>query len=438
MRFFSFFIIYILFSFQLNSVEAEEFSSSWDLRRCLREALRRRPALRGMRAFVKGKRSNVGLEIQKHWPSLDLKGTYKRLKYTYNPMSPMVMKDSKDDFLFGASLKWNLTKHLVVAQQVERARREYEAAKASLEILERRISLDVVLAYFRVLRSSSLMEVALASLEKARLHLRYAVQAQKAGKGSPADLLKAKMTVMRTKLAKIKAQTRQITALATLRRVLGLPQKTRFQMTRHFPAQKPSLHCDSTYRERPEERLLKARYLAAKANLNLTWRSFIPSLSLIGSVDFQRDRFFPDRLNWYAGISLKIPLSRYSGMLGKANKQRSIVIQAFNALKSLRQDLALQRTKSCLALKEAKATLLAAQAFLASAKENLRVAEGRYANGLDSMLNLNDARVSLITAKAEWIKALTQAHTAFLQDRFVRGFPILPSFRSSGNAHAKK
>jgi outer membrane protein len=70
-----------------------------------------------------------------------------------------------------------------------------------------------------------------------------------------------------------------------------------------------------------------------------------------------------------------------------------------------RQNIALQVRQSVLALREAAESIVVAERGLDEARENLTLAEGRYATGAGSIIELTDAQASLTGAEASYEQA---------------------------------
>ena len=68
-----------------------------------------------------------------------------------------------------------------------------------------------------------------------------------------------------------------------------------------------------------------------------------------------------------------------------------------------------------LAVRAAKASLVAANEAETNAKEQLRLAEGRYAAGVGSIIELGDAQVAATTAQAQKVQADYNVSTARAQ-----------------------
>jgi outer membrane protein len=68
-----------------------------------------------------------------------------------------------------------------------------------------------------------------------------------------------------------------------------------------------------------------------------------------------------------------------------------------------------------LAVRAAKATIGASQDAVTNAREQLRLAEQRYATGVGSIIELNDAQVAYTTAAAQLVQARYQLASARAQ-----------------------
>jgi len=109
--------------------------------------------------------------------------------------------------------------------------------------------------------------------------------------------------------------------------------------------------------------------------------------------------------NWYGSMLLNWPI--FEGGLTKAQVRTAEAglesVSAQKALEALQVRLDVDSAR--LAVRAAKATIRAADEAAASSSQQLRLAEQRYATGIGSIIELNDAQVTHTSAAAQVVQA---------------------------------
>jgi outer membrane protein TolC len=111
--------------------------------------------------------------------------------------------------------------------------------------------------------------------------------------------------------------------------------------------------------------------------------------------------------NWNAGVLLTVPL--FSGFLTvhqAAEAKSNLYILKANE-DTLRQQIILDVRQAYLNLQAAEASIATAELASAQAKENLDLANGRYAAGVGSPIEVSDAFATYVTAQANYTSALS-------------------------------
>ncbi len=143
-----------------------------------------------------------------------------------------------------------------------------------------------------------------------------------------------------------------------------------------------------------------------EASVSLARSQDNPSLSFLSSYDYKTATALGKPQLWQTTMALNVPL--YDGELTKAKVRQAE--EALNQLKVLSEDLKkgiiLEVKQAYLRLQEAEERLKVAQENVRLAKETLKVAETRYKAGMSTSVELNDARVALLSAETSQISAL--------------------------------
>ncbi len=162
-------------------------------------------------------------------------------------------------------------------------------------------------------------------------------------------------------------------------------------------------------------RVLAKQRDAQEATLSSAKGGYGPSIGAAGSVtDYgvALDQLVP---NWAIGATVTWPIFQ-GGLTRGLVHQAEAGIESVDAQQSLEElQVRLDVDSARLAVRAAKATIGAVDDALASAREQLRLAEQRYATGVGNIIELNDAQVAYTSAAAQVVQARYSLSTARAQ-----------------------
>jgi outer membrane protein len=109
--------------------------------------------------------------------------------------------------------------------------------------------------------------------------------------------------------------------------------------------------------------------------------------------------------NWFLGLTLNWAFLQGGLTKGQIREAQGTLATLAAQEDTIRLSVRVDVEQGQLAVSGAKATIAAAQEALTNAREQLRLAEARYANGLGSVIELSDAQVAYSTAAAQDVQA---------------------------------
>jgi len=120
---------------------------------------------------------------------------------------------------------------------------------------------------------------------------------------------------------------------------------------------------------------------------------------------------------WTSRSRARSPWPLFQGGLTRAQVREAEWVEvAIDAqTESLRQSVRVEVESALLAVRGAKSEIDAAREALVNAREQLRLAEGRYQTGAGSILELGDAQVTVTQAAAQKVQADFDLATARAQ-----------------------
>jgi outer membrane protein len=273
------------------------------------------------------------------------------------------------------------------------------------------VTLGVRRAYFNARAMKELVGVADETLRDQERHL---VQVQgfvQAGTQPPIALAQQKAAVASAQVFLITAQNNYETAKAQLNQAAGLTQGTDYEVADETLApvadedQPLPMLAANALAARPEMATLDEQREAQEATLDAAEGGYGPTLSAATGASEIGTSIGDLIPNWYGGLILNVPI--FQGGLTKAQVRTAEAgLESVRAQRSVEElQVRLDVDSARLAVRAAKATIPAADEGAASAHEQLRLAEQRYATGVGSIIELNDAQVAYASAAAQAVQA---------------------------------
>jgi outer membrane protein TolC len=156
---------------------------------------------------------------------------------------------------------------------------------------------------------------------------------------------------------------------------------------------------------RPEWRAAEAQAKAMDALADRARRDYMPSVSAMGSVDWDSEAFTDFQQSYFAGAVAEVNL--FDGFRNRSGliRARANAGAARAELARLRNALRLDLTQAVLGEREAWERLEVSGKSLASAEEALRITWDRYQQGAADVTELMTAQVGLTTTRSRQVAA---------------------------------
>jgi outer membrane protein len=295
------------------------------------------------------------------------------------------------------------------------------AQDASGHATLRQVLLSVRTFYFAARADKALVQVARETLQNQLRHLDQVVAFVQVGTRAEIDEVSQRTAVASARLALIRAENAYAIARSQLNQAMGTPGTTDFDVA--DDSLSPVAGEDGTldaalkiaYAARPEFRAFSEQRKSEEAIVASTKGQYWPSVSLSGTASEAGDAL--GNLGWalIGGVNLTWPF--FQGGLTRAQVREAewaeVAIDA--QTESLRQSVRVEVENALLAVRGAKSEIDAAQEALVNAREQLRLAEGRYQTGVGSIIELGDAQVTVTQVAAQKVQADFDLATARAQ-----------------------
>jgi outer membrane protein len=330
------------------------------------------------------------------------------------------LSNQVDILSFGVSATQLIYDFGQTSERYVAARSAVDAQRYEEQVTRLNVVSSVRQAYFTARAEKDLVDVALDTLENQKKHLVQVQAFVTVGTQPEIALAQQKAAVANARVQLIGSQNNYETAKAALNEAAGLVGGTAYDVV---DEDEPPVEDES----QPLETLVE-KALAARPELANLWKledsqhatiraakgGYGPSLAVTGGAS---ESGLVDDLgpNINVGATLTWPLFQ-GGLTVATVHQAEANLSVIDAQRDLAQLQIQQGVNTAqLAVRAAKEIIDASDEALTSAREQLRLAEQRYATGVGSIIELDDAQVAYTTAAAQSVQARYSLATARVQ-----------------------
>ena len=305
-------------------------------------------------------------------------------------------------------------------QQANQRISEYD-----MKVTEQDLIYRVKEAYYALLAYQRLLEVNEETVKSREENLRKIESMFEVGSASKADVLKQKVQVQDARAALIQATNDVEYARANLAHTMGIHFDAPLRIVDVLDIEEPDVDLEQSLQDamenHPDVLRAGAQVNVAKASVGYAQAAFWPSLGAGGSYSWGPDDelskitdMFDKNYNWSLGLQLSIDIPDLS-TLANIRSAKSELALADEQLGETKGNIALAVKKAYLDLNAAKEIIKAREEEVASAAEDLKLAEERYRVGAGTALELIDAQVNHTSAQSNHVQALYDYKLALAQ-----------------------
>ncbi len=321
------------------------------------------------------------------------------------------LSNNYDVYSFGVSATQLIYDFGQTTGKYSAAKDTVEAQRFAEQITRVQIIGSVRRAYFTARENKELVDVARETLSDQQKHLQQVQGFVQVGTQPEIALAQQKASVANAQVQLITAQNNYETAKAMLNQSAGLIGGTEYDVgdetLEALSDEEQPLESlvQKALVTRPELANLEKQRDAQEATARSAKGGYGPTLSATAGASeggLALDALGP---NLNVGVLLSWPI--FQGGLTKGQvRQAEAGLDGVDAQRSLEElQVRLDVNSAQLAVRAAKATIGAAEDALTSAREQQRLAEQRYATGVGSIIELNDAQVAYTSAAAQVVQA---------------------------------
>jgi outer membrane protein len=301
------------------------------------------------------------------------------------------------------------------------ARTAADAASESIHVAEAQVAYNARVAFFTARADKDLVGVARETLANQEKHLAQVKGFVEVGTHPQIDLTQARADRATAQLQLINAENAYAIARAVLNQAMGVERSIDYDLS---DEELPSVEgedgnvetlVDEAKHLRPEMVNLRLNTQSQELSLRSAHDMIWPNLGVSGSANESGPAL--DRTTWnFAGlITLSVPILQGGAIDAQILQAQGQLVQGNAQLEVERQQVRLDVEQARLGIRAAKGAIAAAEDALANTRDRLRLAEGRYATGVGSIIELGDAQLALNTTSAQRVQAQYQLYTARAQ-----------------------
>jgi outer membrane protein len=395
------------------------------LTEAIETALKKHPAIEIQYGQALAAEAKAGQARGGYYPHVNLGGAYTKIwpvdsqtsattslaglpPGTYIPSGVSGQNDRYEQYAVTGNLSQLLFDFGKTPAQVGAQKLSAQAARLDLQNIREQVIFNVKQAYYGLLASERSRDVAEEAIGQFKKHLEYARALFIVGSKPKFDVTKAEVDLSNGQVTLIKAENGIRLARATLNNAIGLPDHPYYRVREDGPSEWAEQLFEEGVRrafaQRPDLLAIQKQKQAAQESIKAVKRSHLPTFNGVAGATYVGTDFPLDH-GWTAGVNMVFPL--FTGFVTSyqvAEAQANLLVATGNE-RNLKQAIVLDLEQGYLGLREALERIRGSDTAIKQGKENLELANERYAAGLAIGVEVTDAIVAHAQAQLANIAA---------------------------------
>ncbi|MFC1581281.1 TolC family protein [Candidatus Neomarinimicrobiota bacterium] len=312
-----------------------------------------------------------------------------------------------------------------------------EIAKANNNYLiasqiERQVKINIIASvhagYYQVLKDQQLLEVANLNLDLGKQQVELTQRKYELGAVNKTDLLKAEVLLGQARVGVVNQESALKNSMHELRNAMGVVKSASPFTLQDLENQNIIFQAETDALElmklnNPGLLAIQAQIKGAELDYKLVRSARLPSLSASMSYSATANKFdelpdnFEDTYNINSGISLSFPLFTGFNLSTRSQQAKLALRKQKNEYTTNENDAYIQLMALLDVLQNYQSIIPINEEVLASATEDLKLVQERYSLGSSTILEVLDAQVSVIRARADLVAS---RYTAFTQQTYLK------------------
>ncbi len=370
-------------------------------------ALKNHPQILEAKANLAGAEARSGQALAGYYPQVRISSDWSKGR-SYFPVKQSTLESDVTTATLSASQ--TIYDFGRTAGAVEAGRWNRSAASDALAVSRQDVLFRVRNGFYLLLAAGKQVDAVNETVLAREAVFRQAQEFFREGLKAKVDVARAEANLYAAKTSLIRAQNNRDLAKVELANALGITSlgERKLAAPQVAPAETPELAAAQrdALANRPELRRLGALENSAQASLKTAKSGFLPVLSATASFGYA-DRDLPPSSNvWGVGVNLTIPL--FSGFATVEQVKEAVALRSAVAAQQEgeRLQVAKEVEAAWLGVREAGARMVSTGKEVAAADESKALAEGRYQEGVGSIIEVTDAQSQALEARTAQIQAL--------------------------------
>lgn len=379
-------------------------------------AIKNHPGIAVARQSVRQAESLIGQARSGYLPQLTATGNYTRYGYESFSDTPasstagLSTDTTYTSYMGDLALSQTLFDFGRVYMKMKVQKLAADSSRMSLEDTINTIAYNVKSAYYNVLLAQRKRDVAKDVVAQFEHHLDQAGKFFEVGLRPKFDVTKAEADLSSARVDLIKAENASRLAMVSLNVAMGESMETEYTLENILSYEEPSIRFEDSlslaYERRADLRAMQLQFDAAERAVVAAGLDFLPTVT--GSAEYKwSDSELPmENESWNAGITIKFDILSGGLSYYQVEQARAVRDGAKQSIRLLRQQIYLDVDQAYLGVSQASRSIPATELALRKAKENLDIADGRYAAGVGDPIEVTDAQVAYKNAQLALLQAL--------------------------------
>jgi outer membrane protein len=378
----------------------------------VRIGLDNHPRIKSANERVGSQQAVLGQQMSAYYPTISLSNSYRTSQSSTNGGNDHAADAFSSQAIFNMTL-YNFGKR---EGNVQAARDTLDATKNDYETTNQDIVLSIKQAYYIYLGSQALVRVRQDTVRSRELLVRQARGFYEVGTRARIDVARAEANLYSAQADLIAAENGVKIAWVTLRNAMGSPRLPEQPVAVDSPEVEISMNLAEArtraFDARTELKSFDAQRRASDQLIAVARRGHLPDIIFDASYgrrhvsDQAGLNTFPLQPTWSVQLSLIIPI--FDGFR-TTNRVEETLHNYYNVKfqeEERRQLIALDVEQSYLRVVETQERIKATDSAAKAAKENLDLAQGRYAVGVGSIIEVTDAETLYTDAQTTYIRTV--------------------------------
>jgi outer membrane protein TolC len=403
---------------------------------------------------VQTSEGNIEIARSGMLPQISASANYTRtLKSQYSSLAGAAPDTSNDaakaiaglfkNLPFGRANQWTLA--LSASQNIftggrltalsEAAKARKRSADLDLTAAQAQLVLNVTQSYYDAALADTLVQISEDALKQAEEIYRQTNLAYQVGEKAEFDALRAKVSRDNQIPVVLQSQTDRAQAYYRLKQLLNFSLDDSLVLTTPVIDSEARFAAMSDTATERRSSVIQAmeNVNASNAQVRVAESAHWPQISISSSyspIAFP-DNVFPNfndwLTNWTAALNVSVPIYTGGNIEGNVEVAEGNVEQANARLEQAREAAAMDSRTALDALHSAEANLRSTESTASEARRAYDIANVRYAQGISTQIELDDARIQEEQARANWARAFRNYQVARAKLHLLKDLPVNPA-----------